>query len=69
MIVLKLYSWELSQADFKAIADLLRDHYGIFIYYLPLSADQLLGNQAELLISEKPLSPRTKKPSLLFRDC
>lgn len=57
MIVLKLYSWELTHQDFKELAKLLKDHYGLFVHYLPLSADELLGNAAELLISDRLLSP------------
>lgn len=53
MIVLRLYSHELTHTDLLAISQLIANAYDLVVFPLPLARDELLGNQLEALFAKR----------------
>lgn len=59
MIVVKLFSFELTYAQLIRMGRLIADDLEMNCYPLPLAADELRGRQLEIILTPKkvPLSP------------
>lgn len=57
MIVIKLYSFELTDEELYKLGALIAEYYGKSAFTLALAADPVRGRQIELLITDKPLAP------------
>lgn len=59
MIVIKLFSFELTYAQLIRMGRLIADDLEMNYFPLPLAADELRGRQIEIILTPKnvPLSP------------
>ena len=59
MIVIKIYSFELTNEQLLELSKLISEHFGLRGFPLILAADELRGRQMELILTphNMPLSP------------
>ena len=59
MIVIKVYSFELSYAQLIKLGHVMAESLNMKCYPLPLAADELRGRQLEIILTPKkvPLAP------------
>lgn len=56
MIVIKFYSFDLTDKQLFELAKLIAEHFNMRGYPLALSADPLRGRQLELILTQPHLS-------------